>query len=91
MEAGGWVRTVSGDARSGDQLPELPGLGAGIASGGAGMRWLYAHVNRSGDGVTATSCILGREKGEDVFSFFACSCPENVSSSLTLFCLYLQF
>lgn len=90
MEAGGWVRTVSRDARSGDQLPELPGLGAGIASGGVGVCWLYAHVNRSGDRVTATSCILGREKEGDVFSFFACSRPESVSSSLTL-CLYLQF
>lgn len=91
MEAEGWVRPVSGDVRSGDQLPELPGLGAGIASGGAGVRWLYAHVNRSRGEVTATSCILGREKEGDVFSFFACSCPENVSSSFTLSCLYLQF
>lgn len=32
------------------------------------MCWLHTHVNRSGDVVTASSCILGREMEGDVFS-----------------------
>lgn len=53
----------------GDQLPELPRLGAGIASGGWGMHWPHTHVNRSGDVVTTSSCILGREEEGGALNF----------------------
>lgn len=35
------------------------------------MRWLRSHVDRPGDVVTASPCILGREREEDMFGF----CP----------------
>lgn len=53
-----------------DQLPELPRLGAGFASGGWGMHWLHTRVNRSRNVVTASSCVLGKGKEGDVYSFF---------------------
>lgn len=40
----------------------------GIASGEWGMHGLRTCVNSSEDVVTASSCILGREKEGDVFS-----------------------
>lgn len=43
------------------------------------MRWLHSHAN---DVVTALSCILGREREEDVFSF----CP---ATALKIFSLTL--
>ena len=33
------------------------------------MGWLHTDINRSGDVVTASSCIPEREKEGDVFSF----------------------
>lgn len=50
----------------GDQLLEFPRPGVSIASGEWGMHRL--RVNSSEDVITASSCVLGREKEGDVFS-----------------------